>query len=69
MDHFSCWFKAVTTSSPDAKSVAKYLYREAFHRFGVADKISSDNWRAFHSQGDGHCSLGLFPDLAKWLLS
>lgn len=40
---FSRWVEAVPTSGPDANSVAKFLCKEVFPRFGIPDTISSDN--------------------------
>ncbi|KAM3609626.1 uncharacterized protein V6R79_017931 [Siganus canaliculatus] len=44
---FSRWVEAVPTRSPDHRSVAKFLCREVFPRFGFPDTISSDNGSHF----------------------
>ena len=40
---FSRWVEAVPTAGPDSRSVAKFLCREVFPRFGIPDSMSSDN--------------------------
>ncbi|CAI5657156.1 unnamed protein product [Oreochromis niloticus] len=47
---FSRWVEATPTRAPDHKSVAKFLSREVFPRFGLPDTISSDNGPHFVSQ-------------------
>ena len=43
IDRFSRWIEAVPPKGPDAKSVAKFLCKHVFQRFGFPDTISSDN--------------------------
>lgn len=48
VDHrFSRWVEACPTKSKDAQSVAKFLCREVLPRWGLPDRISSDNSKEF----------------------
>ena len=47
VDRFSRWVEACPTKRKDAQSVAKFLCREVLPRFGLPDRISSDNVREF----------------------
>ena len=47
VDRFSRWVEACPTKRKDAQSVAKFLCREVLPRFGLPDRISSDNGREF----------------------
>ena len=47
VDRFSRWVEATPTSRKDARSVAKFLCREVFPRFGLPLRISSDNGKEF----------------------
>ncbi|MGL5955089.1 MAG: DDE-type integrase/transposase/recombinase, partial [Brevinema sp.] len=50
VDRFSRWVEAVATSKNDAITVATFLCREVIPRFGIPDKISSDNGTHFVSE-------------------
>nr|XP_049585122.1 uncharacterized protein K02A2.6-like [Syngnathus scovelli] len=47
VDRFSRWPEACPTKRKDAQSVAKFLCREVISRWGLPDRISSDNGREF----------------------
>ncbi len=47
VDRFSRWLEACPTKRKDAQSVANFLCPEVFHRWGLPDRISSDNGRQF----------------------
>ena len=47
VDRFSRWVEACPTKRKDAQSVAKFLCREVLPRWGVPDRISSDNGKEF----------------------
>lgn len=47
VDRFSRWTEACPTRRKDAQSVAKFLCREVISRWGLPDRISSDNGREF----------------------
>lgn len=47
VDRFSRWPEACPTKRKDAQSVAKFLCREVLPRWGLPDRISSDNGREF----------------------
>ena len=47
IDRFSRWIEAIPTKGPDCRSVAKFLCKEVFLRFGIPDTISSDNGPSF----------------------
>ena len=47
VDRFSRWVEACATKRKDAQSVAKFLCREFIPRWGLPDRISSDNGREF----------------------
>ena len=47
VDRFSRWPEACPTKRKDAQSVAKFLCREFISRWGLPDRISSDNGKEF----------------------
>ncbi|KAM7417008.1 hypothetical protein PAMA_016903 [Pampus argenteus] len=47
VDRFSRWPEACPTKRKDAQSVAKFLCREVISRWGLPDRISSDNGKEF----------------------
>lgn len=47
VDRFSRWPEACPTKRKDAQSVAKFLCREVISRWGIPDRISSDNGKEF----------------------
>uniref|UniRef100_A0AAQ6APB8 Uncharacterized protein n=1 Tax=Amphiprion ocellaris TaxID=80972 RepID=A0AAQ6APB8_AMPOC len=47
VDRFSRWPEACPTKQKDAQSVAKFLCREVISRWGLPDRISSDNGKEF----------------------
>lgn len=47
VDRFSQWTEACPTKPKDAQSVAKFLCREVLIRWGLPDRISSDNGKEF----------------------
>ncbi|XP_061127087.1 uncharacterized protein LOC133146985 [Syngnathus typhle] len=47
VDRFSRWPEACPTKRKDAQSVAKFLCREVICRWGLPDRISSDNGKEF----------------------
>lgn len=47
VDRFSRWVEACPTKRKDASSVAKFLCREVIPRWGLPDRISSDNGKEF----------------------
>ena len=47
VDKFTRWPEACSTKRKDAQSVAKFLCREVISRWGLPDRISSDNGKEF----------------------
>jgi len=47
VDRFLRWLEACPTKWKDAQSVAKFLCREVISRWGLPDRISSDNGKEF----------------------
>ncbi len=47
VDRFSRWPEACPTKRKDAQSVAKFLCREVISRWGLPERISSDNGKEF----------------------
>uniref|UniRef100_A0A3B1IGT4 ribonuclease H n=1 Tax=Astyanax mexicanus TaxID=7994 RepID=A0A3B1IGT4_ASTMX len=47
VDRFSRWVEACPTKKKDAHSVAKFLCTEVFSRWGLPDRLSSDNGKEF----------------------
>lgn len=47
VDRFSRWPEACPTKRKDAQSVARFLCREVISRWGLPDRISSDNGKEF----------------------
>lgn len=50
VDMFSKWVEAFPTSKQDASAVAKALLSEIIPRWGIPEKISSDNGTPFVNQ-------------------